>query len=229
MLCPQCNLPLDGPSHRCPRCAGRSAENASAPPSPKLDGKALLSLLLGVLAIVPLSIFAGIPAVVLGHLSRGSIRKSQGRLKGSGLALAGLSMGYISVALLPVVLFTGMAIPRLFRGQIAANEASALETLRSINYAATTYRVEHNAYPATLQELGAASLFPLDNAVVSAGTLGGYRFTYKPSSSGSGYVLRADPVSLTTGQRHFYSDGSGVIRFESDRPAGAGSASLNWP
>lgn len=137
-------------------------------------------------------------------------------------------MGYISLALLPVVLFTGMAIPRLFRNQIASNEASALNTLRSINYAATTYHVEHNVYPATLQELGTASLFPLDNAVTAGGTQNGYRFTYKPNAVGGGYVLRADPVSMAAGQRHFYSDSTGIIRYENDRPAGSGSASMGF-
>jgi hypothetical protein len=217
MLCPVCNSPLDEASQVCPHCS-------RTPPT--LDGKALASILLGILSIVPLSIFAGIPAVVLGHLSRASVRNSQGRLKGSGLAMTGLILGYTSLVLLPVVLFTGMAIPHLFRGRIAENEASALNTLRSINYAATTYRVEHNAYPPTLQELGSASLFPLDAAVISFGTQSGYRFTYKPSSLGSGYILRADPVSLTTGQRHFYSDASGIIRFENGRPAGSQSLSV---
>src|SRR5262249_26815510 len=221
MLCPQCNSPLDGPSQACPQCVPSSISA-----SPSLDGKAVLSLFLGALSIVPLSLFAGVPARVLGHLSRASVRKSQGRLKGKGLALAGMIMGYMSLALLPVVLFTGMAVPRVFRGQIAVNEAAALNTLRSINYAATTYHTEHNAYPSTLQELGAASLFPLDSAVTSFGTQSGYRFTYKTNSTGGGYVLRADPISLASGQRHFYSDASGVIRFEKNSPASSGSASL---
>jgi hypothetical protein len=221
MLCPKCNSPLDEPSQACPQCSSTAVENSK----PALDGKALASVLLGVLSMV-LTIFAGIPAVVLGHLSRASVRRSQGRLKGNGLALAGLIMGYASLALLPVLLSTLMAIPHLFRGRIAENETSALNTLRSINYAATTYHVEHNTYPPTLQELGSASLFPLDNAVTSFGTQGGYRFTYKPSSSGSGYILRADPLSLTTGQRHFYSDATGIIRFENSRPAGSASLSV---
>jgi hypothetical protein len=222
MLCPKCNSPLDEPSQTCPQCSSAGVQD----PKPTLDGKALASFLLGVLSIMVLTIFAGIPAVVLGHLSRASVRRSQGRLKGNGLAMAGLIMGYASLALLPILLSTLMAIPHLFRGRIAENETSALNTLRSINYAATTYHVEHNIYPPTLQELGSASLFPLDNAVTSFGTQGGYRFTYKPSSSGSGYVLRADPLSLTTGQRHFYSDATGIIRFENGRAAGSASLSI---
>jgi competence protein ComGC len=226
MDCPQCNSPLDDPSQACPRCSALSAGETTSPPSPTLDGKAVLSLCLGILALVPLGIFAGIPAVVLGHLSRASVRGSGGKLKGSGLAAAGLTMGYLSVLMLPIVIFTWMAIPRMFHGQIATNEASALNTLRSINEDAANYRVEHNAYPPNLQELGSASLFPLDNAVTISGLQNGYRFTYRPNSSGAGYVLRADPISLATGQRHFYSDGSGVIRFENDRPAGSASSSL---
>src|SRR5260370_2729631 len=109
MLCPKCNSPLDGPSQVCPQCS-RASVAGSMNPSPTTDGKAVASVLLGVLSIVPLSIFAGVPAVVLGHLSRASVRRSQGRLKGSGLALTGLILGYLSLALFPVVFLTGMAI-----------------------------------------------------------------------------------------------------------------------
>src|SRR5215831_10587957 len=109
MQCPQCNSPLDVSSQICARCSGSSAADAAQPISPTVDSKAVLSLVLGVLAIVPLSIFAGIPAVIVGHLSRASVRRSQGRLKGSGLATAGLAMGYVSLMMLPVIIFTGLA------------------------------------------------------------------------------------------------------------------------
>src|SRR5262249_51652357 len=141
--------------------------------------------------------------------------------------LMGLILGYLSVVILVSVIVSGVAIPRFFRGQIAVNEASALNTLRSINFAASTYQVEHSTYPPTLQELEAASLFPLDNAVTSLGTQSGYRFTYKRSASGTGYALHADPISIATGKRHFYSDATGVIRFENNRRADSASATLS--
>src|SRR5438309_11422719 len=45
------------------------------------DGKATASLILGILSVLCLSIFAGIPAIILGHMSKANIRRSMGRLK----------------------------------------------------------------------------------------------------------------------------------------------------
>src|SRR5262249_50661385 len=117
MLCPKCGWPLSGPSQPCPQCVP-----ALPAVKPTVDSRAVFSLVLGVLAI-PLSIFAGIPAVVLGHISRSTVRRSAGRLRGSGLALMGLILGYLSVVILVSVIVSGVAIPRFFRGQIAVNEA----------------------------------------------------------------------------------------------------------
>jgi hypothetical protein len=50
-------------------------------------------------------------AVVFGHLARSQIRKSAGRQKGAGLALAGLILGYLGVAFLLFVLL--IVIPAL--------------------------------------------------------------------------------------------------------------------
>ena len=46
---------------------------------PRNDGKAIVSLICGVLSMTPFWILAGIPAIILGHISRSSIRKSMGR------------------------------------------------------------------------------------------------------------------------------------------------------
>jgi hypothetical protein len=53
---------------------------------------AVASLLLGFLSLFPLF---GILAVVFGHVARAQIRKSAGRQKGAGMALAGLILGYL--------------------------------------------------------------------------------------------------------------------------------------
>ena len=47
---------------------------------------------MGLLSLFPL--FA-ILAVVFGHVARAQIRKSAGRQKGAGMALAGLILGYL--------------------------------------------------------------------------------------------------------------------------------------
>ncbi|HET9131897.1 MAG TPA: DUF4190 domain-containing protein, partial [Terriglobia bacterium] len=108
---------------------------------PQTDGKAIGSLVCGIASVTIFSILAGIPAVILGHISRSDIRKSEGRLKGEGLALAGLIMGYISLAIIPLILIAAtILIPSLIRSRQAAHEAAAISTLWSINTAEETYK-----------------------------------------------------------------------------------------
>ena len=249
MFCSTCGAAISDPASFCPKCgaplpvaAQAKQPSASAAPavSPaaavapasaagksETDLKAVLSLALGMLSFV-LSIFSGIPAVILGHMSRASIRKSGGRLKGEGLALGGLIMGYISVFLIPVLLMlVGVAIPNYFRASIVSNEASALKTLSTISGAADSYKYQHDEYPPSLKELSESGLKPLDSELTSLGRKDGYQFSYIRSPGQKGYVIHADPVFLNTGERHFYCDASGVIRYQKDHAANAGSEPLS--
>ncbi len=67
-------------------------------PSPA-SGAAIASLVLGILAYTSCCgcFILAVPAVIFGHLAIRSIRK--GERSGKGLALAGLILGYISIAL----------------------------------------------------------------------------------------------------------------------------------
>ena len=69
-------------------------------PPPPNDGKAIASLVLGILSLVGcFGAFAGIPAVILGFLSRRDIGRSGGTLAGDGLALGGIITGILSTLL----------------------------------------------------------------------------------------------------------------------------------
>jgi len=94
---------------------------------------AIASLIFGFFFVFfPLSI----PAIVFGHIALSQIKRSAGRLGGRGLAIAGLVMGYLGIAMIPLILIiAAIAIPNLLRARIAANEASAATTVRSINTA----------------------------------------------------------------------------------------------
>src|SRR4029453_3605721 len=117
------------------RPAGGDQENV------RTDTKAIWSLVLGILSLTCFWILAGIPAIVLGHISRSDIRKSMGRLKGEGMALGGLICGYISVALIPIILIlASIAIPSLLRAKQVANEQAAIANLRTLSTAETSYR-----------------------------------------------------------------------------------------
>ncbi|MBU4461252.1 MAG: DUF4190 domain-containing protein [Verrucomicrobia bacterium] len=82
----------------------RPGPNAVPPATPPNSGLAIASLVLGILSMVCAGILTAIPAVITGHMARGEIRKSAGRIDGDGMALTGLILGYITIALTVVAL-----------------------------------------------------------------------------------------------------------------------------
>jgi hypothetical protein len=63
--------------------------------APETNGLAVASLVAGVLWVVWLGSFL---AVAFGHTALSQIKQSGGRQTGTGLAIAGLVMGYLGVA-----------------------------------------------------------------------------------------------------------------------------------
>jgi len=107
--CPNCAEEIPDDATFCSRCG--SNLQTGAPPGPPLhpetSDKAVLSLILGLFFfLLPASVLA----VVFGHLSYSEIKRSAGRLKGEGMAIAGLILGYFGVALIPLVIILGMVM-----------------------------------------------------------------------------------------------------------------------
>jgi type IV pilus assembly protein PilA len=205
---------------------------------PETDGKATGSLILGILSLLCFSFLAGIPAVVLGHMSRKSIAESMGRLKGDGMALAGLIMGYISIASIPIVLIiAAIAIPNLLRAKLAANEAGAKAVIRTVNTAQVSYSTSYPArgYARELAALGpgpsnqcgeASDTYAclIDGPLANAGIRNGYRYSMTAvcgtDSICTDYVVVSTPVTPgSTGTRSFCSTGDAVVRSYRGTPA----------
>jgi hypothetical protein len=68
------------------------------------NGAAIASLVLGILAITSAGPLAGVPAVICGHIALNQMRTSRRVQSGEGMAIAGLILGYISIAL-TIILF----------------------------------------------------------------------------------------------------------------------------
>lgn len=144
------------------------------------------------------------------------------------------------VLLVFVLIVAAIAIPNLLRSKMAANEAAAVGSLRTLNTACVTYSTEYGGFPPSLDALGgeghgaepSATAAQLIDNVLQTGTKSGYLFFYSagyPDDKGvvSSYIVNADPVVAgSTGVRHFFTDQTGVIRAESDRPANADSPPL---
>ena len=72
-------------------------------------GLAIASLMLGIVGLIfyCISILPGLPAVVCGHLALSKIKRSGNTLDGRGMAIAGLSMGYIAIVFTVIVFSIG--------------------------------------------------------------------------------------------------------------------------
>jgi len=189
----------------------------AAPVTPaKTSGKAIASLLCGLLFFIP-CLF--IVAIVFGHLALSEIKRSAGRLKGQGLAIAGLVLGYgwVVFALPLILIIAAIAIPNLLRARMAANESSAVAWVRMINTAEITYSSEHPTAGFTCSLSDLSSL--LDSKLVS-GQKNGYAFelsgcTADDKGAMVHYQVAAYPVTRNqTGIRAFCSDESAVIRVD---------------
>jgi hypothetical protein len=205
---------------------------------PRRSGTALASLIFGLFFFV---FPASIAAIVFGHLSLSEIRKSAGRISGHGMAMAGLILGYVGVAIIPFILIVAaIAIPHFLVSKIARNEATAVDALHQIRTATNTYATTYgHGYPTRMDALGppAADEAPrvgaaaLLDAELAGGTRGGYIFVYLPAHSQDGSVqafsVRASPIRPgQTGRRFFFMDSTGSIHWALTGPANADSPSL---
>ena len=218
-----------------------TATPAAAPLSgqPQTSGKAIAALILGIANGLFLFFFfpLAILAIVFGHISRSEIKKSAGRLKGAGMALAGLILGYASLSIFPILIIAAIAIPNLLSARKSANEAAAIGSLRTINTAAVSYQATYAKYPMSLSAMSEGGGQPSEEAAglidttLASGQKSGYYFTYTPKLDDQGttigYAVTGDPITPgTTGLRHFFTDESGVIRVNESAEATAESPPL---
>jgi len=166
----------------------------------------------------------------------------------------GFSLIELLIVVAIILIIAAIAIPNLLRSRMAANEASAVGSLRTMTTSAVIYQSSYgNGFPPTLGAMGgpaggAASCNNaqlLDSVLSNNGagntsTKSGYTFTYAgvavlgAAAAGcaapgfNAYTVNANPVQRgSTGQRSFFTDASGVIRFNAAQAAAVTDPPIN--
>ncbi len=132
----------------------------------------------------------------------------------------GFTLVEIMIVVAIIALLAAIAIPNLLRARMAAGESAAIAALKTVASAAHTFRAANVAYPTTLGALCFDAAVtnctgtnpPYIDSVLGGGTKQGY--TFNLTGDASGFTANANPVTPgTTGNRYFFVDTSGVIRF----------------
>jgi type IV pilus assembly protein PilA len=160
----------------------------------------------------------------------------------------GFSLIELLIVVAIILIIAAIAIPNLLRSKMAANESSAVGSMRTINTAEVTYATAYPnvGYSVDIPSLGGlpapcavaatpAAACLIDNVLALATAAGtaksGYFFTFNNNGVAGGintaYTLQASPANPgTTGQRFFFTDQTGVIRYGLIGAATAASSAI---
>jgi prepilin-type processing-associated H-X9-DG protein len=139
---------------RCPDCGrglviprAEPPEESAGPAGPDpiavaTTGKATASLVLGLLSLT-CAAFAGLPAVVLGCLALGEIKRGGGRIRGRAAALWGIGLGVLGSALVTPAL----VLPAFWAAREWAREQRCADNLKQIALAMHNFHTANDAFP----------------------------------------------------------------------------------
>lgn len=235
--CPQCGFVGWADAESCKKCGAELAPQPDyasdesgpgetvyyAPPpggfKPDLNQKmAVTAMVLGILNFLFLGIFGitTIAGIVISAIAMKKIKRYPHLYGGHSFALTGLIMNIVSaVFLIPVLIILSIAVPNLYASRRAANEGSAINSLRKIHAAEATYQATAGRGDfGNIEDLHRHNMIAAD---LASGTRHGYRFkveAVKDTGEGlPGFIAVAVPTDYgSTGKRSFFLDETGVIR-----------------
>ena len=117
---------------------------ASAASPAKTSGMAVTSLVLGILGFCGLTALVGL---ILGIVALVRISRSEGRLTGKGLAIAGICVSAFML-LIAIPLMAGLTFPAFAKAKQRAQTINCVNNVKQLALAARMYALDHNdRYP----------------------------------------------------------------------------------
>lgn len=113
------------------------------------QGLAIASLVLGILSIICLGCFAGLPAIICGHIAKNKARKNPQQYGGKGFAVAGLVMGYLSIII--TIIAAALVVPMVWKAKPDPRSTLCADQLRKIGLAHQMWALDHDGlFPASV-------------------------------------------------------------------------------
>jgi type II secretory pathway pseudopilin PulG len=225
--CPNCGL-IGWATDVCKRCGqpfapasqtGYAGQNSTyAPhaygmgaPFKQRTGLAIASMVIAIISFFTFLLLIGIPgaivALVLGIVALCQIKRDPAQYGGRGFAIAGIAISSVALFfLIPIV--AAIAIPNLLASRRAANESSAIKSLRTISSAEQTYQATAGAGRSygSLAQLSSEGI--IDSAL-GEGEKSGYRFQVAVAEGH--FTATAVPADSSSGGQTFFIADDGLI------------------
>jgi len=136
----------------------------------------------------------------------------------------GFSLIELLIVVAIILIIAAIAIPNLLRARIAANESSAVSSVRTVNTAQITFNSSYSTvgFASALSNLGGTSCAPpnatsacLIDTQLASGSKSGYSFSLGGASGtpNATYQMFASPIQANqSGVRYFCSFADAVVR-----------------